>query len=54
MDDPEFREFVEIRYADLLRTAYLLMGSRDAAFGRETVCGSSRSAGLGVVTIDVR
>ncbi|MEV0430441.1 SigE family RNA polymerase sigma factor [Micromonospora sp. NPDC050495] len=31
MDDPEFREFVEVRYADLLRTAYLLTGSRDAA-----------------------
>jgi RNA polymerase sigma-70 factor (sigma-E family) len=26
-----FREFVEVRYTDLLRTAYLLTGSRDAA-----------------------
>ncbi|MFC4021138.1 SigE family RNA polymerase sigma factor [Micromonospora sp. GCM10011542] len=31
MDDPDFREFVEVRYPDLLRTAYLLTGSRDAA-----------------------
>ncbi|SCF46174.1 SigE family RNA polymerase sigma factor [Micromonospora mirobrigensis] len=31
MDDPDFREFVEVRYGDLLRTAYLLTGSRDAA-----------------------
>ncbi|MFR9774909.1 SigE family RNA polymerase sigma factor [Micromonospora sp. MS34] len=31
MDDPEFREFVQVRYADLLRTAYLLTGNRDAA-----------------------
>lgn len=31
MADPEFREFVEVRYGDLLRTAYLLTGSRDAA-----------------------
>jgi len=31
VDDPDFREFVEVRYADLLRTAYLLTGSRDAA-----------------------
>ncbi|SCG48750.1 SigE family RNA polymerase sigma factor [Micromonospora coxensis] len=31
MDDAEFREFVEARYAELLRTAYLLTGSRDAA-----------------------
>ncbi|WP_405097201.1 SigE family RNA polymerase sigma factor [Micromonospora sp. NBC_01412] len=29
--DDGFREFVEIRYADLLRTAYLLTGSRHAA-----------------------
>jgi RNA polymerase sigma-70 factor (sigma-E family) len=26
-----FREFVEVRYTDLLRTAYLLTGTRDAA-----------------------
>lgn len=31
MDDPEFREFVRARYADLLRTAYLLTGNRDTA-----------------------
>ncbi|NES29342.1 SigE family RNA polymerase sigma factor [Micromonospora terminaliae] len=31
MDDPEFREFVQVRYADLLRTAYLLTGNRDVA-----------------------
>ncbi|MEU4643740.1 SigE family RNA polymerase sigma factor [Micromonospora sp. NPDC023814] len=31
MADDGFREFVEIRYADLLRTAYLLTGSRHAA-----------------------
>ncbi|NES13984.1 MULTISPECIES: SigE family RNA polymerase sigma factor [Micromonospora] len=31
MDDPEFREFVQARYTDLLRTAYLLTGNRDAA-----------------------
>ncbi|MGB2569544.1 SigE family RNA polymerase sigma factor [Micromonospora citrea] len=31
MDDADFREFVEARYAELLRTAYLLTGSRDAA-----------------------
>ncbi|MBE1492613.1 SigE family RNA polymerase sigma factor [Plantactinospora soyae] len=31
MDDDGFREFVEVRYADLLRTAYLLTGTRDAA-----------------------
>lgn len=31
MDLPGFQEFVEFRYADLLRTAYLLTGSRDAA-----------------------
>ncbi|WP_433349808.1 SigE family RNA polymerase sigma factor [Micromonospora sp. CA-111912] len=31
MTDDGFREFVEIRYADLLRTAYLLTGSRHAA-----------------------
>ncbi|MEV0156157.1 SigE family RNA polymerase sigma factor [Micromonospora sp. NPDC050686] len=31
MDDPDFREFVEARYGDLLRTAYLLTGGRDAA-----------------------
>ncbi|MGR6321316.1 SigE family RNA polymerase sigma factor [Micromonospora soli] len=31
MDDPEFREFVQARYTDLLRTAYLLTGDRDAA-----------------------
>ncbi|MGC4877929.1 SigE family RNA polymerase sigma factor [Micromonospora sp. DT43] len=29
--DDGFREFVEIRYADLMRTAYLLTGSRHAA-----------------------
>jgi RNA polymerase sigma-70 factor (sigma-E family) len=28
---PGFQEFVEIRYADLLRTAYLLTGTREAA-----------------------
>ena len=31
MDDDGFREFVQVRYVDLLRTAYLLSGSRDAA-----------------------
>jgi RNA polymerase sigma-70 factor (sigma-E family) len=31
VDDDGFREFVEIRYGDLLRTAYLLTGTRDAA-----------------------
>ncbi|MGC5054019.1 SigE family RNA polymerase sigma factor [Micromonospora sp. DT48] len=31
MNDDDFREFVEIRYADLVRTAYLLTGSRHAA-----------------------
>ncbi|ASW56918.1 SigE family RNA polymerase sigma factor [Plantactinospora sp. KBS50] len=31
MADDGFREFVEVRYADLLRTAYLLTGSRHAA-----------------------
>ncbi|MEU5567649.1 SigE family RNA polymerase sigma factor [Micromonospora musae] len=31
MDDVDFREFVEVRYGDLLRTAYLLTGSRDMA-----------------------
>ncbi|MCZ7419979.1 SigE family RNA polymerase sigma factor [Verrucosispora sp. WMMA2121] len=31
MTDDGFREFVEIRYADLVRTAYLLTGSRHAA-----------------------
>ncbi|SCF18334.1 RNA polymerase sigma-70 factor, sigma-E family [Micromonospora haikouensis] len=31
MTEDSFREFVEIRYADLLRTAYLLTGSRHAA-----------------------
>ncbi|NBE80147.1 sigma factor [Micromonospora rubida] len=31
MTDDGFREFVELRYADLLRTAYLLTGSRHAA-----------------------
>jgi RNA polymerase sigma-70 factor (sigma-E family) len=31
VDDADFREFVELRYGDLLRTAYLLTGSRDAA-----------------------
>ncbi|MEU4678924.1 SigE family RNA polymerase sigma factor [Micromonospora sp. NPDC023737] len=31
MDDLDFREFVEVRYGDLLRTAYLLTGSRDTA-----------------------
>ncbi|GIF63400.1 DNA-directed RNA polymerase sigma-70 factor [Asanoa ishikariensis] len=30
-DDDGFREFVRVRYVDLLRTAYLLSGSRDAA-----------------------
>lgn len=29
--DDSFREFVEIRYADLVRTAYLLTGSRHSA-----------------------
>jgi len=28
---PEFQEFVEVRYTDLLRTAYLLTGDRGAA-----------------------
>jgi RNA polymerase sigma-70 factor (sigma-E family) len=31
VDLPGFQEFVEIRYTQLLRTAYLLTGSRDAA-----------------------
>ncbi|MDG4798810.1 SigE family RNA polymerase sigma factor [Micromonospora sp. WMMD1082] len=31
VSDDGFREFVEIRYADLIRTAYLLTGSRHAA-----------------------
>lgn len=31
MDLPGFQEFVELRYADLLRTAFLLTGSREAA-----------------------
>ena len=31
MDDDGFREFVQVRYVDLLRTAYLLSGARDAA-----------------------
>lgn len=31
MDLPGFQEFVEVRYADLLRTAYLLTGSRESA-----------------------
>ncbi|MEV4693155.1 SigE family RNA polymerase sigma factor [Micromonospora echinospora] len=31
MDDAGFRDFVEVRYTDLLRTAYLLTGDRDAA-----------------------
>jgi RNA polymerase sigma-70 factor (sigma-E family) len=31
VDDADFREFVEVRYGDLLRTAYLLTGSRDTA-----------------------
>ena len=31
MNDDGFREFVEVRYGELLRTAYLLTGSRDAA-----------------------
>ncbi|MFF5214543.1 SigE family RNA polymerase sigma factor [Micromonospora sp. NPDC000442] len=31
MTDDGFREFVEIRYTDLIRTAYLLTGSRHAA-----------------------
>jgi RNA polymerase sigma-70 factor (sigma-E family) len=31
VDLPGFQEFVEVRYTDLLRTAYLLTGSRDAA-----------------------
>lgn len=31
MAEDEFREFVEVRYTDLLRTAYLLTGSEHAA-----------------------
>jgi RNA polymerase sigma-70 factor (sigma-E family) len=31
VDDDGFREFVQVRYVDLLRTAYLLCGSRDVA-----------------------
>ena len=31
MNDNGFREFVEVRYSSLLRTAYLLTGSREAA-----------------------
>lgn len=31
MSEDGFREFVEVRYADLMRTAYLLTGSRDTA-----------------------
>lgn len=31
VDDADFREFVEVRYGDLLRTAYLLTGDRHAA-----------------------
>lgn len=31
MGDDGFREFVEVHYTDLLRTAYLLTGSRDSA-----------------------
>jgi RNA polymerase sigma-70 factor (sigma-E family) len=31
VDLPGFQEFVSIRYGDLLRTAYLLSGSREAA-----------------------
>lgn len=31
MELPEFQEFVEVRYTDLLRTAYLLTGDRGAA-----------------------
>ncbi|MEV2238285.1 SigE family RNA polymerase sigma factor [Micromonospora sp. NPDC049891] len=31
MTDDGFREFVEVRYTDLIRTAYLLTGSRHAA-----------------------
>jgi RNA polymerase sigma-70 factor (sigma-E family) len=31
VDEPEFREFVRARYADLLRTGYLLTGNRDVA-----------------------
>lgn len=31
MDLPGFQEFVEVRYARLLRTAYLLTGTREAA-----------------------
>src|SRR5256885_16209326 len=31
VDLPGFQEFVEVRYADLLRTAYLLTGTREAA-----------------------
>ena len=31
MQLPEFQEFVEVRYTDLLRTAYLLTGDRGAA-----------------------
>lgn len=27
----EFQDFAEVRYGDLLRTAYLLTGSRDTA-----------------------
>ncbi|MEV4760730.1 SigE family RNA polymerase sigma factor [Micromonospora sp. NPDC049559] len=30
-DDADFREFVEVRYGELLRMAYLLTGSRDTA-----------------------
>ena len=31
MDRPGFQEFVEVRYTDLLRTAYLLTGDRETA-----------------------
>jgi RNA polymerase sigma-70 factor (sigma-E family) len=31
VDDDGFREFVELRYVELLRTAYLLTGARPAA-----------------------
>ncbi len=31
MELPDFREFVELRYAALLRTAYLLTGTREGA-----------------------
>jgi RNA polymerase sigma-70 factor (sigma-E family) len=31
VEHPGFQEFVEVRYTDLLRTAYLLTGTREAA-----------------------